>query len=110
MRDSNKYIRTFMGQKFWPLAPRPEDILIEDIAHALSNVCRWGGQCSSFYSVAQHSVFVSDLLSPDAALCGLLHDSGEAFLLDIPKPVKRQLSGYEEAEHKLMGIIAAKFG
>jgi len=84
-------IQTFTGKKFWPLVPRAEDICIEDIAHSLSLKCRFGGHCGMFYSVAQHSVLVSELLEPSTEstlLWGLLHDAAEAYLPDFSAPIK----------------------
>jgi hypothetical protein len=61
-------ILTFSGHRFWPLDPRPHDIRIEDISHALANQSRFGGHCRIFYSIAQHSVLVSELCRPEDAL------------------------------------------
>ena len=109
-RPLNQYIRTHTGRMFWPMDARPEEVSIEDIAHALSNCCRWAGHCESFYSVAQHSVFVSSLLPAVCSLEGLLHDATEAYLVDVPRPVKVLLGGYVEAESRLMSVIADAFG
>lgn len=88
-------IQTYTGRKFWPLDPRPEDVCIEDIAHALSLKCRFGGHCKQFYSVAQHSVLVCNTLNanggrrdPALMMQGLMHDAAEAYLTDIPGPIK----------------------
>ena len=74
-------ILTRMGIEFYPLDPRPDEILIHDIAHSLSLQCRWAGHCSEFYSVAEHSIRVSDYLletcGPSLALVGLMHDASE---------------------------------
>lgn len=82
------------GRRFYPLDPRPEDVTIEDIAHALSNVCRWGGRVREFYSVAQHSAHVAQIVErthPQHALRALLHDAAEAYLGDIATPIKRMI-------------------
>lgn len=109
-RANNEYIRTFSGRKFWALDPRPEDIELIDIAHALSNNCRWGGHCGPFYSVAEHSVLTAALLPRHLQLAGLLHDASEAYLIDLPRPIKYQIPQYREIEHKLMLCIAEKYG
>ena len=98
--------------RFWPLEPDPEKVCIEDIAHALSCQCRFGGHSSKFYSVAEHSVSVSKLCAPEDALWGLLHDGSEAFLCDIPRPLKvlPEFAAYREAEHRLQRVIAVRFG
>lgn len=102
------WIETFTGKRMYFLEPTPEMICIEDIAHALSNICRFGGHVTHFYSVAEHSVNVSILA--ENKLEGLLHDASEAYLVDIPKPIKAYLSNYKDIETKLMEAIGLKFG
>lgn len=104
------HIRTFSGIYIDPLNPKPELINIEDIAHALSMQCRFGGHLPRFYSVAQHSVMVADLVDPENKLAALLHDASEAYLLDIPRPVKSRLTNYKKIQRGLMRVIAKKFG
>jgi hypothetical protein len=96
------------GRQFWPLDPRPEEIDLRDIARALSNQCRFGGHMNAFYSVAQHSVLVS-WHSPNHPIAGLLHDAAEAYLVDVPTPIKKHLHGYEEIERNLLGAIGERF-
>lgn len=103
------WIQTYTGKQFWPLDPRPEEVCIEDIAHALSNTCRFAGHCKNFYSVAEHSVLVSLVVPPEDALAGLLHDATEAYLLDIPTPIKKCLDNYGLAEQRLWLAIADAF-
>ena len=105
------WIQTFTGRRFYPLQPRFEDVCLIDIAHALSNICRFTGHTKTFYSVAQHSVLVSTLVGSDplTQLWALLHDASEAYLCDIAKPVKPLLTGYVEAEERVMRVIAEKF-
>jgi hypothetical protein len=109
--DRDDWIVTYTGKRFWPLDPDFNGIDIADIAHALSNTCRFTGHTSEFYSVAQHSVLVSSMC-PDAPLYGLLHDASEAYLCDIARPVKHSdmFSGYREAEAWLQSMILLKFG
>lgn len=104
------WIETFTGKQFWPLDPRPEDLCIDDIAHALSNTCRFNGHVRQFYSVAEHSVFVALCTPLKHRVAALMHDASEAYLCDLPRPVKRCVTGYAEAEDRLMGVIASKFG
>src|ERR1017187_3148745 len=78
MDSRDGFISLFSGMRFWPLDPNPEKILIADIAHALAHQCRFGGHASKFYSVAEHSVHISQLCLPEHALWGLLHDASEA--------------------------------
>jgi uncharacterized protein len=103
---------TFSGAKYWPEDPRAGDFLIADIAHALANQCRFGGHCREFYSVAQHSVIVSYICAPADALWGLLHDASEAYLVDIPRPVKysRGMERYTEIERAFMAAICEQYG
>lgn len=102
-------IRTHSGLYMNVFEPTIEMICIEDIAHALSMQCRFGGHLPEFYSVAQHSWHCSQLVSNENAMAALLHDASEAYLLDIPKPIKKRLSDYKEIEHNLMLLIAKKF-
>lgn len=106
------WIATYSGKRFYPLDPRQEDIDINDIIHALSNLCRFGGHCTQFYSVAQHSVLVSLMCAQDDALWGLLHDASEAYIVDVPTPLKRcnEFEFYREAEKNLMSTICDVFG
>ncbi len=89
--------------------PDPDSFTIDDIAYALSNICRYGGHCKPFYSVAQHSVYVSKIVQPVYALHGLLHDAQEAFVGDIPSPLKRMLPEYHVIEKRAEEVIAEKF-
>jgi uncharacterized protein len=114
-------ICTYLGIEFNPFSPRLEDIDIEDIAHALSQIPRFGGHTRRFYSVAQHSWEVS-LLCPRAnAGYGLLHDAAEAYLLDVPSPIKQQMLfvvpgnvsnpvTFKDVEQNLLGWIFERFG
>lgn len=85
------WIQTAAGRKFYPLDPRPEDVDVVDIAHALANICRFTGHTRVFYSVAQHSVIASMYANPGHELPVLLHDAAEAYLGDIARPWKRYL-------------------
>jgi hypothetical protein len=104
------WIQTFTGRQFWPLDPRADEIDIADIAHSLSMQCRYNGHCKRFYSVAEHSVQVCWSASPANKLVALLHDAGEAYLCDLPRPVKRSVTGYKEAEVVVERAIAERFG
>ena len=107
------WIQTYSGRRFWPLDPRPEEICIEDIAHALAHQCRFAGHVRRFYSVAEHSVRVSFVCKPADALWGLLHDAAEAYLVDLPRPIKRHGEigqMYREVERRLMAAICERFG
>lgn len=103
------WIQTYSGRAFYPLAPYPQDVCIEDIAHALSQLCRFGGHCRRFYSVAEHSVLLSRVVVPEFQLWALLHDASEAYLVDVPRPIKKQLPAYVEAERRVMAAICARF-
>jgi len=120
------WIMTASGRPFWPLEPRVEDVYIGDIAHHLSHLCRFTGAVREFYSVAQHSVCVSFALAAEPAvagslndlawwrqrgLYGLLHDASEAYLIDVPRPLKRDVrfSAYRDAEARVQKVIYSAF-
>lgn len=109
MRKGN-WFQTFSGGRFWPLDPRPEDFCLLDIAHALSNICRFNGHVTRFYSVAQHSVLVSHLVPPELALEGLMHDAAEAYLADIARPTKQHLPEYQKIERAIERALAIRYG
>lgn len=107
------FMQTYTGRKFWPMDPKSNEVCIRDIAHSLSLQCRYAGHCRRFLSVAEHSVHIARWLvvvAPEAALWGLLHDASEAYLVDIPRPVKPSLTGYKAAEANVMAAICARFG
>jgi hypothetical protein len=111
-RDSEGFgeIDTRSGETIAPLDPDPAAINIQDIAHGLSNVGRFAGQGEEFYSVARHSVHVSHEVrarggSEAAQRWALLHDASEAYLSDVPGPVKQGLPGYKHAERRLDSAI-----
>ena len=111
------WIQTFTGKKFFPLEPRYEDICIEDIAHSLSMQCRFIGHSKEFYSVAQHCNAMVQCWFPhpaqrELAKYALLHDAGEAYLSDIPKPLKYlpEFQFYRDAEKHLSEMIYIRFG
>jgi hypothetical protein len=103
------WMQTASGRQFWPLDPRADEVHIEDIAAALSNQCRFGGHCRWHYSVAQHSVYVSHQVPREMALAGLLHDATEAYCVDVPRPLKHQLTGYADIERALWLAVAQRF-
>lgn len=103
-------IRTSSGIYFDFVNPTVDMIKIEDIAHALSQQCRFGGHLPVFYSVAQHCYNCSEGVGYEKyALEALLHDASEAYLLDIPKPLKNLLPDYQKIEKKIELLIAEKF-
>lgn len=112
VKDRGNWIQTFRGLRFHHLDPQPDDICIEDIAHALSNLCRFAGHTREFYSVAQHSVLASKCCPDRDALWGLLHDAAEAYCVDVPRPLKHMpgMEPYRATEDAIMQVIADKFG
>jgi len=107
------FIQTYSGKLFYPLDPDPELIVVDDIAHGLANQCRFAGQAvRRYYSVAEHSYHVSRICLEEDALWGLLHDAAEAYLGDLPRPLKHASTlgpSYRRAEAKLMRAICERF-
>lgn len=105
------WIQLHTGGKFYPLDPQPNEINVSDIAHALSQICRYGGHTKRFYSVAEHSVHVSRLVPANLAMAGLLHDAAEGLgCCDLPRPIKRYLPDYRVIEDRIMEAVARRFG
>jgi hypothetical protein len=105
-------IRTFTGIYINVFEPTPDMIDINDIAHALARISRFGGHLpiDELYSVAQHSVYCSHLVSKERKLEALLHDGAEAYIGDLGSPIKKRLPDYKMLEDGLMKVIAKKFG
>ena len=111
-RRAAAWITTHSGVYFNVADPCVDDVRLGDIARALSMLCRFAGHCRVFYSVAEHSVRVAEALGPELALEGLLHDAAEAYMVDVPGPVKNlpALAGYRRLEEKVVGVVRARFG
>jgi 5'-deoxynucleotidase YfbR-like HD superfamily hydrolase len=107
--SKNAWIDTYTGLRFYFLKPTLKSICIEDIAHSLSLICRFGGHVNRFYSVAQHSVFVSEICPEEIAFECLMHDATEAYYGDMVSPLKALMPEYQKLEDKLHGIINKKF-
>lgn len=108
------WMQTYTGRKFWPLDPRAEEVEIEDIAHGLALQCRYAGHCLRFYSVAEHSVLISRWLAGqghDAEMClwGLLHDAGEAYVLDMIRPLKGSMPEFRAVEQRVLNAVTERF-
>lgn len=111
-QENTPWVQTYSGRRFNPLKPIPESIVIQDVAHALSQVCRYNGQCNFFFSVAQHCVIVSYLCDEKDALHGLLHDLSEFVISDISAPLKHtsEFEEYRRIEDNLMRAAYKRFG
>ena len=121
-KNDGCWIQTYSGGMVWPVATEPGSLRLEDIAHALSLLCRFNGHCKSFYSVAQHSVHVMELVKRRAvyqhtsaknavviARAALLHDAAEAYLGDMVRPLKGVFPGFRETTEHLQYCIVERF-
>lgn len=110
-----EWMQTYSGARFYPLEPRRTQYRIEDIAHALALVNRYNGHTPVPYSVAQHSVLVSRRVeeltnNTQLALWGLMHDASEAYICDVPRPLKKVMPEYRAIEARVMDAILEAFG
>jgi len=106
------WFQTYTGKAFYFTSFRPEDIDIRDIAHALSFQCRFNGHCKQFYSIAEHSIRVAEILPNRLTLSGLLHDAAEAYFFDVSSPLK-ELPIFDEYRKMLVQceeVIMNKYG
>jgi len=104
------WIATYTGKKLHYLNPQSGEICIEDIAHALALTCRFGGHCREFYSVAEHSYRVALIVDKKDKMAALLHDAHEAYLHDVPRPIKQDIIGYAEIADRIQKAIHKSFG
>jgi hypothetical protein len=103
------WILTRLGKRFDLLSPSASMVEPADIAHALSMLCRFNGHSRAFYSVAQHSYLVADLVPAQYQLEALLHDAAEAYVGDLVSPLKQLLPEYRQIEHHVWHAICARF-
>lgn len=103
-------LQTYTGKVLQPLSPQPGDFCIEDIAWSLAHQCRYNGHTRMFYSVATHCLLVAHFLPSHLKLEGLLHDASEAYLTDLPSPLKQAMPEYRAYEAKLEHAISLQYG
>jgi 5'-deoxynucleotidase YfbR-like HD superfamily hydrolase len=111
------WIQTNSAVKFFPFEPQPEDIRLEDVAHALSRLCRFTGHVEHFYPVSAHCVAVLTVVSSltddlNTRKWALLHDTAEAFIGDMSAPIKSHpsMEPFRRLEAKVMEAVATRFG
>lgn len=109
MQQTKSSISVTGGEFFDLLHPENSEYTIDVIASALSNICRYTGHVTRFYSVAEHSVLVSKIVPAKLALEGLLHDASEAFVGDVSSPLKKLIPAYQEIENNIQADIARRF-
>lgn len=108
------YITTYTGLHIDPIHPNINNINIHDIAHALSLTCRGNGHVKTFYSVAQHCINCAleakeRHYNNNIILACLLHDASEAYMSDVPRPLKQEISDYIKLENNLLNTIYNKY-
>lgn len=110
LKRIDTWVLTYTGKSFFPFAPSQDAVVFEDIAHALSNKCRFSGATKKFYSVAEHSILVAQLVPMEFALEALLHDAAETYLGDFPGPLKEHFPLYEQIEFDILATVYKRFG
>lgn len=124
-RTNDAWMQSYTGKQLFIFEPERSKICIEDIAHSLSYICRYGGHCTRFYSVAQHSFLVAELMlrhvsgmsipfreACDMVKAALLHDAAEYVLGDILRPLKHsgEMETYIRLEDRWEHAIFTTFG
>lgn len=108
-RHSAQWIQTYTGRQVWPLEVTVGCLDIVDIAHALSQICRFGGHSKSFYSVGEHCWLMATYAEArgnlDVALAALLHDAAEAYVIDLPAPIKEIMPIYRAIDHDIQRVV-----
>jgi hypothetical protein len=104
------WIQTYTGRKVDLIWPTPDMIAIEDIAHALSLICRYTGHTRFHYSVAQHSALCAKVVPQEFAFEALMHDAAEAYVNDLASPLKWLVPAYSLVEDRFRQVIVGVFG
>lgn len=113
MNSKDRWITTATGKRFYFMEPFESIVDIGDVAHALSNICRFGGHCHQFYSVAQHSILCFRIASDEFKYEALMHDSSETYLGDIPSPLKwclKEGTVWPQIQCSVEQCVATTFG
>jgi len=117
--DPGAWLSCYSGGRFYPFAPRVQDVRLVDLAHHLATSTRWLGALHTPLSIAQHSVNVGAMaraLAPSAVvgamaeLAGLVHDTGEAYVGDMPRPIKRAFPAFVLAENRALAVVLEALG
>jgi hypothetical protein len=103
-------VETYTGVGFDLFDPDPADVRLADVAAGLAHTCRFGGHCRRFYSVARHSLLVSrELDGRRRQTLGLLHDAAEAYVGDVPRPLKAEVSSFDRVEAAVLDAVWRAF-
>lgn len=106
-------IRTYSGKYLNVFDPDPASICIEDVAHSLSQIPRFGGHLKHHYSVAEHLIncyYLAKSMDIKCLIDIFMHDSPEYALIDVPRPIKRHLANYKETEDSLASVMSMVLG
>jgi hypothetical protein len=109
--DAGNKMRTYSGKYIDSFNMTIDDIDIVDIAHSLALTTRWNGHSIEPYSIAEHCVWMAERATTvQTKMEALLHDGSEAYIVDVPTPIKKRMPEYLVIEDKIMKLIAEKFG
>ncbi len=112
--DRGRWMQTYLGIRFHPTDPVPEEVKLIDVAHALAQQCRFNGHTAKFWSVAEHSILCANLATPEAKRFALFHDAAEAYVGDMIRPLKYngETMGeqFQDVEAGVMHAVNQSFG